>query len=199
MTDEPRLTTRRRRPRSSGQALTEFALVFPVVLLMLAAILQFGLIFTSQIGLTNSVREAARYGSVLSVVADTDAAAAGAQVLAYLVGSGGVCGPSGLLSTNVHPFVCAATDNDPGLGPNSASVSYCKYQNVSGGGTWSIRIAVRVSYNHPLYLPIVGNIIDAMDGGTPGSFRLTANEQMRVENRPDLNTADVSGLSQTCA
>ena len=189
----------RRRSDPCGQALVEFALVFPVVLLMLAAILQFGLIFSSQIGLTNSVREAARYGSVLSVISDTDAAANGTQVLAYLVGTGGVCGPSGLLSTNVHPFVCAATDNDPGLGPNSASVSYCKYQNVTGGGTYSVRISVRVSYNHPLYLPIVANIIDAMDGGTPGSFRLTANEQMRVENRPDLSAADVGGLSQTCA
>lgn len=189
----------RRRSDPSGQALVEFALVFPIVVLMLAAILQFGLIFSSQIGLTNSVREAARYGSVLSVISDTDAAANGAQVLAYLVGSGGVCGPSGLLSTNVHPFVCAATDSDPGLGPNSASVSHCKYQNVTGSGTYSVRISVRVSYNHPLYLPIVANIIDAMDGGTPGSFRLTANEQMRVENRPDLSAADVGGLSQTCA
>lgn len=180
---------------ASGQALTEFAIVAPVMMLVLAAIVQFGLIFTSQIGLTNSVREAARYGSVLPVVDTASATSAGGQVLAYLVGTGGTCGPAGLLARNVHPFICASNDTSPGLGPNSYGVSYCAYQNVANSN-YSVRITVTVSYNHPLYLPIVGNIIDAMDGGaTPGSFRLTASEQMRVENKPTLDAADVGTLS----
>ena len=79
-------------------------------------------------------------------------------------------------------------------GPNSASVTYCQRQN-DADSDYSVFVTVTVSYNHPILLPIVGNIIDAMDGGgTPGSFRLTASEQMRVENRPDLTSADVSTL-----
>ena len=61
---------------ANGQALAEFALVLPVLMLILAAILQFGLIFSSQIGITNSVREAARYASVQGV---TDSSGASSE------------------------------------------------------------------------------------------------------------------------
>lgn len=181
--------------RTRGQALVEFAIVLPAVMLIFGAILQFGMIFTSQIGLTNSVREAARYGSVLSVTDSGGASAARTQVLTYLVGQNAQCGTTGLLAVNVHPFVCAATDADPGLGPSSFEAKYCAYPNTTNGNTYSVRLSVTVSYNHPLYLPIISNIIDTLDGGgTPGSFRLTANEQMRVENRPDLKFGDISSL-----
>ncbi|HEX9729262.1 MAG TPA: TadE family protein [Gemmatimonadales bacterium] len=176
-----------------GQALAEFAIVFPVLVLILAAILQFGLIFSSQIGLTNSVREAARYGSVLGVLDSSSATAARTAVLSHLVGTGGTCGSTGLLARNVHPFACAGDDNSPGLGPTSFDAAYCRYGNTVNSD-WSVRISVVVFYNHPLMLPIVGNIIDALDGGTPGSYRLGASEQMRVENRPDLKSQDVTTL-----
>jgi Flp pilus assembly protein TadG len=186
-------------PRATrGQALTEFAIVLPVLFLILAAILQFGLILSSQIGITNSVREAARYGSVLSVTDSSGASSTATQVLTYLQGGGTCSTTAGLLSTNVHPFLCASSDTLPGLGPSSAGVSYCAYQNPGTGsataGEYSVRIAVTVSYNHPLYLPVIANIIDALDGSnTPGSFRLTASEQMRVENAP-LSQEQVSSL-----
>ena len=200
------------RPRHNGQALTEFALVLPVLMLVLGAILQFGLIFTSQIGITNSVREAARYGSVLSgATADSTAQANGQAVMTHLVGGSGSidavdpdaidatgCGPSGLLATNVHPFICSLNTTQPGLA--SATVAYCKYQNPSSGsGTYSVRISVSVVYNHPLYIPVVANIIDALDGGTtPGSFQLVASEQMRVENVPTLDAAALDSMTTSC-
>jgi hypothetical protein len=54
------------RHRNPGQALTEFALIFPIFLLLLFAIITFGLyVFYSQ-QLTNAAREAARYAAIHS-------------------------------------------------------------------------------------------------------------------------------------
>jgi Flp pilus assembly protein TadG len=57
---------RRRRhaaDRSRGQALVEFALILPVLLLLLVITLDFGRLFFSYIQITNAAREAANYGS----------------------------------------------------------------------------------------------------------------------------------------
>jgi Flp pilus assembly protein TadG len=188
------------RARAEGQALVEFALIFPVLILILAAILQFGLIFSSQIGITNSVREAARFASVQPVVTNTGAASVGKVVLASLEGgtpTDPACGSNGSLAGTVHPFFCAGTDTQPGLGPTAARVTYCTRQNdPPTDPNYSVFVTVSVTYNHPIILPIVGNIIDAIDGGsTPGSFQLSASEQMRVENQPDLTSSQVSTLS----
>ena len=43
-----------------GQALPEFALVAPVLLLVLFAIIQFGFMLGAYVGMTNGAREAAR-------------------------------------------------------------------------------------------------------------------------------------------
>ena len=49
-----------------GQALVEFALIVPIFLLLLFAILDFGMGFYSWITVTNSAREGARIGAVLA-------------------------------------------------------------------------------------------------------------------------------------
>jgi Flp pilus assembly protein TadG len=46
--------------RAPGQALVEFALVIPIFLLLLFAILHLGLLFGGQNSLTNAVRVTAR-------------------------------------------------------------------------------------------------------------------------------------------
>lgn len=51
---------RSRRRRSRGQSLVEFALVIPMFLLILFAILDFGFLLYSRITLINAVREGAR-------------------------------------------------------------------------------------------------------------------------------------------
>jgi Flp pilus assembly protein TadG len=54
------------RPRKGedGQSLVEFALVLPIFLLVLFAIVDFGMAFHAWITVTNSAREGARIGSV---------------------------------------------------------------------------------------------------------------------------------------
>ena len=48
-----------------GQALVEFALVVPVLLLLLLGIVEFGLLLYNQQVITNASREGARYGIVM--------------------------------------------------------------------------------------------------------------------------------------
>src|SRR4030067_3530359 len=54
----------RPRKREDGQSLVEFALVIPIFLLVLFAIVDFGMAFHAWITVTNSAREGARIGSV---------------------------------------------------------------------------------------------------------------------------------------
>jgi Flp pilus assembly protein TadG len=59
------MTSRRRTIRSQkGQAAVEFALVLPALLLILFAILQFGVVFKDYLALTDAVRAGARKGAV---------------------------------------------------------------------------------------------------------------------------------------
>ena len=50
--------------RERGQSLVETAVVFPILILLLAAIVDFGRAFDAYIVLTNAAREGARWGSV---------------------------------------------------------------------------------------------------------------------------------------
>ena len=81
--------TRRRgvRSQSRGQALVEFALILPIALLILLGIVQFGFLFSSQIGVINAVRETARYGSTSPVSDTATATADGFNVCGYLKGT----------------------------------------------------------------------------------------------------------------
>jgi hypothetical protein len=60
---------RLRRARSRGQALVEFALVFPIALLVILGIIVFGLFVFYQQQLTNVAREAARFAAINSSTA----------------------------------------------------------------------------------------------------------------------------------
>jgi Flp pilus assembly protein TadG len=48
----------------SGQAMVEFAVIVPIVLLILFAIIQFGILFRNYVTLTDAVRAGARQGAV---------------------------------------------------------------------------------------------------------------------------------------
>jgi Flp pilus assembly protein TadG len=61
-----RLIRRRRKNGEKGQALVEFALIVPIFLILLFAIVDFGMGFYSWITVTNAAREGARLGAVLA-------------------------------------------------------------------------------------------------------------------------------------
>jgi len=64
--------TRRTGKKEGGQSLVEFALVLPIFLLILFAIVDFGMAFHAWITVTNSAREGARVGAVRASAADIE-------------------------------------------------------------------------------------------------------------------------------
>lgn len=159
-----------RRPRASkrggsrGQALTEFALIFPVFFLLLFGVIQFGFLLSGQIALTNAVRETARY-------AVTIPNATTAAVRSELI--------SRQLPKAIPGFRGGNVVN------GTTTVTYCYYPNPNNAGSFpsfSERVIVTATYRHPLFVPIVGNIVDGIDGTSDGTLSVTAREEMRVEN-----------------
>jgi len=59
-----RMDRRIRRKGQEGQALVEFALVIPFLLLLMFGLIEFGLLLYNQQVITNASREGARYGIV---------------------------------------------------------------------------------------------------------------------------------------
>jgi len=67
-----RRITRRTGKGEGGQSLVEFTLVLPIFLLVLFAIMDFGMAFNAWIAVTNSAREGARLGSVRAPSGDIE-------------------------------------------------------------------------------------------------------------------------------
>lgn len=61
----------RRRDDQGGAAALEFALLVPIVVMLLFGTITTGLVYSDHLGITNAVREGARYGSVADVSAST--------------------------------------------------------------------------------------------------------------------------------
>jgi hypothetical protein len=145
-------------------------------MLILMSIIQLGFIFGAQIGLINGVREGARYGS-LSPTTAANQSTVGAAVQSYLT--------TRVLSSNVMGYSSSHLQ--------SSSVTYCAYQNP-GGSTYSVRLTVSARYGHPLFIPLVGLILDGFDGTTDSALAVTSTERFRVENLP-LNASEVATMS----
>ena len=62
--------------REDGQAMVEMALILPVLLMLILAIVQFGIAFNNYITLTDATRAGARKASVARFTGDNGAAAA---------------------------------------------------------------------------------------------------------------------------
>ena len=147
------------RRRHEGQALTEFALVAPLLLTFLLGIIQFGFVFGSHIGLTNATREIARYAS------------------------------TALIDSNLNPQIDSVMSRSiPAFNSTFASVtpSYCWYADPGTPTTYSYRVRVLATYRHPLWIPLVGELVDQIDGTDDSRFQTGAVEEMRLET-PDSN------------
>jgi Flp pilus assembly protein TadG len=168
-------TSRRAAPQATsaklgrrGQALVETALVLPLLLLIVTGIMQFGILLSGQVALVNGVREAARFGSVLQTASPGAATTDAAQVDARL---------RSVLQGGMPAYQAARL--------TASTVCYVSYQNPgSNPPTYSVRITVSATYNHALFVPIIAQILDPIDGSFNGGFTLHASERFRVENVP---------------
>lgn len=157
---------RRFSTNDSGQALPEFALVLPVLALLLFGTIQMGLIFGANNGLINSVREAARFGSVC-IGAPTSCGPATQTYLVQKI-------PNSVIAYKDAPVV---------------TIEYQAYQDSSSPPKWNMRIRVSACVKAIVFVPLVGGVLGLTD---PSVFPLKSVETFRVEGQPA--TANTTGL-----
>lgn len=152
----------------------EFALVLPILALLLLAIIQFSFILAAQIGVTNAVREAARIGAVTTpTTTNSQATTTAFNIYTRLTNT-----TNGLLAKNVFAFNVA---NIVTSGPVDTQVCYRKDPG-SASGEYTVFVKVEAGYRHPLFIPLLGGLLDGIDGVPDDGLRIGAAEEMRVEN-----------------
>jgi Flp pilus assembly protein TadG len=179
--------TRQRPSLRRGQALIEFALVLPVLALFLLSILQFGVLFSTQVGITNAVREAVRNASALPVATVSDATNAANSVYSRLTGTNGLLARTG---SSYLPGALVQT--------GSPRTQVCYYSYLDETNNWSIMARVNVQYRHPLFIPVVSSIIDGFDGANDQAYRIGVSEEVRVSNGILANTDIGNNGNPTC-
>ncbi len=164
------------RAHAKAQGLVEFAIVLPILALLILGIIQFSFIFAAQIGVTNAVREAARVAAITTPTAtDPQAAIAGPLIYARLTNT-----TNGLLKQNVFAFNSA---NIVTSGVADTQVCY-RDTAAAADGEFTVFVKVEAGYRHPLFIPLLSGLLDGIDGVSDGGLRIGAAEEMRVENEP---------------
>jgi Flp pilus assembly protein TadG len=147
-----------------GAALVEFALALPLLLVIIAGIVDFGFLFQRYEVVTNAAREGARLGSLPSYNGNTT-----------------------LIRTHVRNYIQqglalsgTALNNRV---PNSAAGVNIVNTTLSytvGGNTYQVpAVTVTVTYNHPFLL--LGPVLGLIGGNWGSSMNIVAVSQMRLE------------------
>jgi Flp pilus assembly protein TadG len=160
-----------KRARERGQALVEFALVAMPLFLVLFGIIQLGILFGSQQGLINAVRDEARYASTVITSSAADATTNAPVACADL-------------KNRLAQYVPAFSNANLATTGARARIGYYLYQVPNQTPThYAVRVVADVQYGQPLLLPIVGQLLDPFDGVTDNRLRIGAREEMRVEGQ----------------
>ena len=159
-----RIQLRESRKRSRGQSLAEFALVFPVLMLVLGGIIQFGVIFWGQNTLTQVVRDTGRWAATQQIcntvpardgiVATANSIAGQSALIGYTTGEFN-------LTTNTTvewPVQPPPNDTDPCPPLDNQDVRY---------------VAITISHRVPIFFPFV-----------PGNGQLSSSTSFRMEPKP---------------
>jgi len=144
-----------------AQSLAEFALVVPLLLLLVFGIIDFGLGLRAYISVSSGVREGARYAAV------------GNTAGTFVAGGTGEC--NGTTQTTVVGKVCA---NMKGLNLDDVTDVTVTYPN---GKTPGNSVVVSAEYDYHYITPI-RNIVTFLSGGAiDDSITLSATTDMRLE------------------
>ena len=139
--------------------MVEFALVAPLFFLILFGVIQLGILFGGQLALTNTAREVARYASTVP------AGATLAQIQSQA---------NPILQRSIPAYNGSAV----------VGVAYCYYSNPTTPPTYSQKVTITIAYGHTLFIPLVGAIIDRIDGVTDNRYTTGVREEMKVEAQP---------------
>ncbi len=159
MRPSPLRPSRLRRHRSRGQSLAEFALVFPVLMLIVGGIIQFGIIFWGQNTLTQVVRDTGRWAATQPdcdpstakgpIVTTANQIAAQSSLIGYTAGS----------ITGGEVTVSFRNDSGPCPPDNNRDTSW---------------VAITIQHDVPIFFPFV-----------PGGGHLTSSTEFRIEPEPE--------------
>ena len=171
------------RRRSRGQSLAEFALVFPILILMLGAIIQFGLLFWAQNTLTQVARDTGRWAATqqaspcdsggAALVTKADEIARASSLLGYEAGewsgSGLAYGTVPEPREGVEVQWPISTDPPGGFvntdcPPDTNQIAWF--------------LDIRVHHEVPSFFPFIGAFIPSCDGD---SCTLSSAVQFRME------------------
>jgi Flp pilus assembly protein TadG len=162
-----RLRIRRPRTGSRGQSLAEFALVFPIFMLMLGGAIQFGIIFWGQNTLNQIVRDAGRFAVTQPNCSATSAQQVRDRIvaLAQTTGVTTVTGtPTVTMPTNGEVIDGVADPvSDQG---GTATPNYCPAIS-NADHVW---IRIRVNATVPIFFPFV-----------PGNGSISSSALFRME------------------
>ena len=139
--------------KEHGQAMVEFALVLPILLLLVGGIIDFGWIFFNQISVNNASREAARYVAIHYTEADINKTINKAKIEAREKVSENILSSFEVVEVEVIPDV---TPYDPS---NPTEADY---------------ITVSLKGNVIVLTPILQSILS-------DKYEISANTTMRVE------------------
>jgi Flp pilus assembly protein TadG len=151
--------------RSRGQSLVEFALVLPILLILVGGIIQFGMLFWSQNTLTQIARDTGRWAATQT----TDPCTSGAA--AVQAQANAIAGESSLLGYPSNP-VTATTTWTKASGTDTCPPS--DNQTV-----WYVRISL--SHDVPSFIPFLNFAVPWCNGST---CTLTTSAQFRMEPSP---------------
>jgi Tfp pilus assembly protein PilW len=169
------------RSRGRGQSLVEFALVAPIMIAVIGAIVQFGVVFWAQNTLTQVVRDTGRWSathfqstgdctapsSVTAVVSQANAIASHSSLMGYT--SWGTAATPANPGVNVQILV----DSTPGAKCPPVDNGSVDYVQVS------IRHRVPTFFPGMEYLPLLGSCSPA-----PCHVDISSTAQFRMEPKP---------------
>jgi TadE-like protein len=174
------------RQRSRGQSLVEFAIVFPVMMLILVGIIQFGLIFWAQNTLTQVVRDTGRWAATQqtqcdlggpALVTKADQIARVSSLLGYTAGLWN--GAPAVFDVSPAPRegieASWPISTDPTVPPGGV-----QYDTDCPPKTNQIAWFVNIRAHHevPLFFPVIGQFIPSCNAS---SCSLSSSVQFRME------------------
>ena len=154
----------RRRRRSEGQSLVEFALIVGPLLLLVLGVIQFGFIFNSYITLTNAAREAAREGSIY-VYDRTGTKSSNDLARNERIRSTLTTAMNGLVKTspnfaNSSTWTSSTSGTTVTYTTGDLVVTYTLPGTVTDNDPREgYRITVRATYHQDLYIPLIANLL----------------------------------------
>ena len=164
------------RARNDGQALVEFVLLFPLVLVIILFVIEFGFALHTHITINGAAREAARFAAVANLPS----------------ASPGTCDSDSIEERAVASSTSIADCDE-------VAVGYIE-QNGAPEFSRGDGVVVRISHTYEAKTPLVALMSVVSFGTVPSSFQVFACADARLEGQPSDQTPliDITSTDGDC-